>query len=261
MTKVLLAAAAIAVALATPAFAIKRAPYPEIKVEMAEAYKPDAAFEGMRKALLIAVAKKDKAALMNLVGPTFVWTFDDQIAQEFDFGRDAQHNFKVAFGFRAAGKDADGGVEDGPYWETLTDIAKAGSFYKDANTSNLVCGPNRAWVSDEALFEQARNKIATKDDTGEWYFVAGDTVVTSAPTVTGQQIATISKVAVPVVSYFPKASASQPDPIPTHIEVLLPSGKTGYLPIAQARPLFGASLCFAKTGDGSWKIASVNQVD
>src|ERR1700733_6256361 len=56
------------------------------------------AFEGMRKAFMIAVAKKDKAALMNLVGPTFLWTYDDEIADSFDFGRDAAHNFKVAFG-------------------------------------------------------------------------------------------------------------------------------------------------------------------
>src|ERR1700733_5776369 len=99
MTRVLLAATAIAVAFATPALAIiKRAPYPEIKIEMAEAYRPEPAFEGMRKAFMIAVAKKDKAALMNLVGPTFLWTYDDEIADSFDFGRDAAHNFKVAFG-------------------------------------------------------------------------------------------------------------------------------------------------------------------
>jgi hypothetical protein len=261
MTKALLAATAIAVAFATPALAIKRTPYPEIKVEMAEAYKPDTAFEGMRKTLLMAVAKKDKAALVNLVGPTFVWTFNDQMAEDFDFGRDAQHNFKVAFGFRAAGKDVDGGVEDGPYWDTLADVAKSGSFYKDSNNKNLVCGPNRASVADETVFQEASTKIAAKDDEGEWYYVVGDTVVSASPSAGAPQVATISKVAVPVLSYYPKATAAQPEPIATHIEVLLPSGKSGFVAIAMAKPLYGATLCFAKSADGNWKIASVNQVD
>lgn len=261
MTRVLLAATAIAVAFATPALAIiKRAPYPEIKIEMAEAYRPEPAFEGMRKAFMIAVAKKDKAAVMNLVGPTFLWTYDDQIADSFDFGRDAAHNFKVAFGFRAFGKDSDGGVEDGPYWETLAQLANPGSFYKAEYHANFVCGPNRVWAADDTLFDQARSKIATKDDNGEWYAIPGEAVVTTAPTA-GQPITKISKVAVPVLSYYPKAVAGQPEPIATHLEVPLPSGKSGFIPISMARPLFAARLCFAKNAEGMWKIASVNQVE
>src|SRR2546423_7992857 len=83
-------------ALGLPASAaIKRVPYPEIKVEVIAAYRPDAAFEVMRKALADAVAKKDAAALFELVGPTFVWTLQGGATDQFDLGRDALHNFKV----------------------------------------------------------------------------------------------------------------------------------------------------------------------
>ena len=104
-----LSIAAIGCALALPASAdVKKVAYPEVKVEVAEAFKPDAAFEAMRKKFSDAVAKKDGQALFGLVAPTFLWTFQGGSTDEFDMGRDAQHNFRVLFGFRPAGANADG---------------------------------------------------------------------------------------------------------------------------------------------------------
>src|ERR1700739_3506955 len=108
--------AAVACALALPAgAAIKKVASPEVKVEVVEAYKPDPAFEAMRKKFSDAVAKKDAQALFDLVAPTFVWTFQGGASDQFDMGRDALHNFKVTFGFRPQGADADGPGEDGPF--------------------------------------------------------------------------------------------------------------------------------------------------
>lgn len=255
MIRYLMATAAIIAAFASPAIALQRMPYTEIKVDVAEPIKPEPALQAAIKALSIAVAKKDTAAMLNLLAPSFVWAFDGQLAEEFDMGRSAAHNFKVAFGFRANGKDVDDGVEDGPYWETLAYLANAGSFYKEESNVNLVCGPARAWAADETLFEQVRGKLETKDDPAEWYFVPRHAAVLASPNASGQPIATINKAAVPVLSYYPKAPNGQPELTPTHIEVLLPSGKTGFIPIAAAKPLFGSRLCFAKTADGNWKIA------
>src|ERR1700736_2014696 len=107
-------AAAYMVATNTASLAaVKEVPYPAVKVELAEAYTPDAAFEKMRKAFAEAVAKKDTQALFSLVGPTLVWMSQGAAIDQFDFGRDALHNFKVVFGFRETGKDTDGGVPDG----------------------------------------------------------------------------------------------------------------------------------------------------
>ena len=68
--------------------AVKRLPYPEIKVEVMPAYQPDAAFEVMRKALADAVAKKDTRALFALVGPSFMWTLQGGTTDRFDLGRE-----------------------------------------------------------------------------------------------------------------------------------------------------------------------------
>ena len=147
-----LSIAAIACALALPASAaIKKVPYPEVKVEVAEAFKPDAAFEAMRKKLSDAVAKKDSQALFDLVGPTFVWTLQGGPTELFDMGRDALHNFKVVFGFRPQGGDADGPVENGPFWDALGAFASDGTYYQDTQAGNLVCGPTTANAVDDSV--------------------------------------------------------------------------------------------------------------
>src|ERR1700733_2911610 len=91
--------------------------YPEVKVVLENAYKPDVAFDKMVAAFLDAVQRKDLGALTALVAPSFLWTVSDHPAEELDLGRDAIHNFKVAFGFRAFGADVDGGVDTGPFWD------------------------------------------------------------------------------------------------------------------------------------------------
>src|SRR6266567_2928785 len=137
--------------------AVKKVSYPEVKVKVEPVYKPDAAFATMRSAMAQAVAKKDSNALFALIAPTFVWTLQGQLAGELDLGRDPLHNFKVVFGFRAPGADVDGGgVENGPFWDTLAAVAEDGTFYQAGDFGNLVCSPAAAEVTDDAIFEQAR---------------------------------------------------------------------------------------------------------
>ncbi len=51
----------------------------------------------------------------------------------------------------------------------------------------------------------------------------------------------------------------QKDAKPTHLEVLLPSGKSGWIPAAAARPLVSSRLCYSKTRAGEWKITLFDQ--
>jgi hypothetical protein len=48
-------------------------------------------------------------------------------------------------------------------------------------------------------------------------------------------------------------------PPPTHFEVLLPSGRTGWVPVAAVRPLETDHLCYARTPAGEWRIAAIDQ--
>ena len=253
-------AAALVVLLAPPgAAAVKKIAYPEVKVTLNKPYKPDAAFEKMHAAFLDAVKRKDAQAITALVAPTFLWTVGDQPADELDLGRDSIHNFKVAFGFRALGKDVDGGVDGGPYWDVLAAFADDATYYTPSDTGNLVCGPIAAEVADDKVFEQARRKIETANEAVEWYFTLADTAVAKAPGDTGAPVGKVGTVALPLLSFYPPEKEGAPPPAPTHFEVLLPSGRTGWVPVAAVRPLNADHLCYAKTPSGDWKIAAIDQ--
>lgn len=241
------------------AAAVKKLPYPEVKVESTEAYMPDAAFEAMIASFSAAAVKKDPQALFALVGPTFVWTLAGALSDEFDSGRDALHNFKVVFGFRALGADADGAIENGPFWDALAAFAEDKTYYKASDSGNLICGPRGADVADEDILEQARTKIETPNDEADWYFTLGETAVAKAPGDRGPPIAKVGKVALPVLSTVPVGKEGEPVPPPAFLEVLLPSGKTGWIPASAAKPLAVERLCYAKTIAGEWKIVGYDQ--
>jgi hypothetical protein len=233
---------------------LKKTAYPIVKVEISEAYKPDAAFDKMRKAFSEAIRAKDANALFALVAPGFVWNGDGALANDYDAGRDPLHNFKVLFGFREFGKNADGKVEDGPFWDSLSAFANEDTYYQAEQAASLVCSPISASVADDDVFEKARAKIETDDDTTDWYFTLRDTPVATKPGDKGPPILTLKQQAVPVLSSFPVAREGQPEPTATHYEVLLPSGKVGWIPAAAARPLETSRFCYALTSGGEWKF-------
>src|SRR5262249_46490897 len=153
-----------------------------------------------------------------------LWTLGGQPADELDLGRDAIHNFKVVFGFRGLGKDEDGGVDNGPYWDALAAFAGDSTYYAATDTGNLICGPIAANVVDGNVFEQASKKIATGDDRADWYFTLADANVAKAPGDTGAPVAKVGTVALPMLSLYPPAKEGQGASQPTDVEVLLPSG-------------------------------------
>jgi hypothetical protein len=253
------AAILIGVSVGTPAdaAALKRVPYSEVKVELAEAFTGDPAFTAMRKAFADAVAKKDANALFALVGPVFLWTREQVVDAQYDRGRDALHNFKVVFNFREMGKDTDGGVEGGPSWDELATFATDPTTY--SLTDNLICTPTSATIADDNVFDQANNKIDPNNDSAEWYFtVADSTSVAKAPGDTGPPVGKVGKVALPVLGQHPPSPEDKPV-TPTHFEVLMPSGRTGWIPASAVRPLGGKQLCFAKTVNGEWKIVTLDE--
>jgi hypothetical protein len=231
---------------------VKRIAYPQIKVELTPAYTPDAAFNSFRTEFIDSVARKDAKALFTLVAPGFLWTVNNNLASDFDPGRDAQHNFRVVFGFRALGSIADGEVEGGPFWDNLAAFANESTYYQSTEGRNLVCSPVAASIIDEEVFKQVRAKIETPGEGADWYFIVRSTAVTIAPGDKGAPIATLGLEAVPVLSTYPLPDSGA---APTHYEVLLPSGRVGWIPANAARPFQADQLCYALTAKGEWKIA------
>jgi hypothetical protein len=238
---------------------IKRVPYPEVSVDVAASVQPEPAFQPFWKAFSEAVASRNAAALFALVGPMFVWTSQGALTAEFDPGRDALHNFKVVFGFRPHGKDEDGGVANGPFWDELAQYAGDPGFYSASDKTGMICGPLLAEATDASVLEQAQKRLAIGDDSGNWFFTAGDTPVTKAPGDTGAAIGRLGKAAFPVLRAHPAAKDGDAAPAPTHYEVLLPSGATGWIAASAARPLSGNRLCYARTRDGRWTIVNFDQ--
>ena len=234
---------------------VKIVPYPEVKVILSKSYKPDAAFEKMHAAFAGAVAKKDASGLFALVGPTFVWTLNGAMVDNFDLGRDAVHNFKIVFGFRQYGKDTDGGVEDGPFWDALASFATDAAYYQATDSGNLICGPMAMEIADDEIFEQTRKKIETGESGADWYFTISDVAVAKAPGDSGPPVGKLGTVAVPVLAQSPQTPNAQP----TYVQILMPSGKPGWIPISAVRPLNNNRLCYAKTASGEWRIVAFDE--
>jgi hypothetical protein len=165
----------------------------------------------------------------------------------------------VAFGFRALGEDVDDGVDDGPYG-TSSPPSPRSHIANDAGT--LVCGPMTAEVADDNAFEEARRKIDAIDEPVEWYFtLAAETPVAIAPGDTGTPVAKVGTIAMPLIGFYPPEREGAPPSPPTHYEVLLPSGRTGWVPVTAVRPLKTDHLCYARTPAGEWKIAAFDQAE
>jgi len=239
--------------------AVKKVPYPEVKVELTAAYQPDAAFNAMLAKFAAAATAKDQNALFALVGPTFVWTLNGVLTDEIDLGRDALHNFKVVFGFRPSGATADAPVQGGPFWDALAAFVADKTFYKATDSGNLICSPTQASIVDDNVFEQAQQKIEGGEPAAEWYFTLQETPVAKSPGDRGPPIARVKTVALPVLSVSPAAKDGQPAPPPEFLEVLLSSGRTGWIPASAARPLAVERICYAKTVEGQWKIVGYDQ--
>jgi len=120
--------------------------------------------------------------------------------------------------------------------------------------------PAAADVADANVFEQAQKKIETGDEGADWYFTLAQTSVVKAPGDTAP-VAKVGTIALPMLDVYPPAPQGQPAPEPTYIQVLLPSGQTGWIAAAAVRPLVSDRLCYAKTPAGDWKIAIIDQAD
>jgi hypothetical protein len=105
----------------------------------------------------------------------------------------------------------------------------------DAGT--LVCGPMTAEVADDNAFEEARRKIDAINEPVEWYFTirCRDARRHGArrqrhPGRQGRDNCDA------LIGFYPPEREGAPPP-PTHYEVLLPSGRTGWVPVTAVRPL------------------------
>jgi hypothetical protein len=245
--------------LVSPASALKKVPYAEVPVAALPVFPGDPALSELRKQLSAAVAAKDLEAVVKLVSPEFDWKAGEATVDDFDPKRGAENNFKVALGFRAVGRDADGTTDIGPQWSLLAYFADDEVLTQEKG-SPLVCGSTVAKVADLGALDEAFNRIDEDNDLSEWVYSIKDLELTANP-AGGGAVAKVRNIALPIVGLHPAPQQGEAKPAaPTHFELLLPTGKTGWAPVANVRPLFVDRLCFAKVGS-DWKIAVYEQAE
>jgi hypothetical protein len=250
-------AAAIAFAPADAA-AIKKTPYPEVRVEVPAEAKPEPAFEAMRKQLANALSRRNAELLYGLVGPTFFWNTNGEPSEQFDKSRDALHNFKVAFGFRQFGHASDSENPRDQLWEVIEDIVSGTALFQMESNPEVLCGPLAAEPADGDVMDQAIERIDSEDEDSEWVYSLGEITLTEKPGG-GGAVETVSKLAMPIAATYPPSQAIGNSPLPTHFQLLLPSGKAGWVEVKAVQPLAVDKLCYGKGADGAWKIVGYDQ--
>ena len=251
-----LLAATIALA-AFPAAAIKKTPYPEVKVEPPAEVKSEPALEALRKQLADTISRRNPGQLYELVGDTFFWNLNGEPNDQFDRNRDALHNFKVAFGFREFGQDSDSKKDENFLWVALDDAVSAPALFQLDGHPGVLCGPLGVEPVDPAAMDQAIERIENGDDS-EWVYSLGEITLTEKPGNSGK-VETVAKLALPVAATHPPTQALGNNPLPTHYQLLLPSGKTGWVDVKAVQPLAVDRLCYGKGSDGTWKIVGYEQ--
>lgn len=250
---------AAAIALApVPAAAIKKTPYPEVRVEVQAETKAEPALDAMRKQLADAIKRRNAGLLYEFVGPTFFWNINGEPSEQFDKNRDAMHNFKVAFGFRQFGHDADSRNPEDQLWELLEDITSGAALFQMEGNPGVLCGPLTAEPVDGDVMDQAIERIESEDEDSEWVYSLGAITLTEKPGG-GGAVETVSKLAMPIAATYPPSQALGNNPLPTHFQLLLPSGNTGWVDVKAVQPLAVDKLCYGKGADGAWKIVGYDQ--
>jgi hypothetical protein len=250
-------AAAIAFAPA-PAAAIKKTPYPEVRVEVPAEAKAEPALEAMRKQLASAISRRNAGLLYALVGPTFFWNTNGEPSEQFDKSRDALHNFKVAFGFRQFGHDSDSENPRDQLWEVIEDITSGAALFQMEGNPGVLCGPLGAEPADSDAMDQAIERIENEGEDTEWFYSLAEITLTEKPGG-GGAVETVSKLAMPIAATHPPSQALGNNPLPTHFQLLLPSGKAGWVDVKAIQSLAVDKLCYGKGADGAWKIVGYDQ--
>jgi hypothetical protein len=198
----------------------------------------DPSFEAFRRQLADIARRKDRAALARLVvAQGFSW--EQEKGDVADKRRPGIDNLAKALELDA---------RDGSGWEALAGYA--GDPTGTRVPTGAVCGPADPVFNEKELEDLAK---ATQTDFGEWGYPAGPNIeVRSAPR---PNASVIEKLGTFFVRVLPDNGPANANPqAPAFLRVVLPSGRTGFVPAEAIVPLGNDQLCYVKEASG-WKIA------
>jgi hypothetical protein len=218
-------------------------PYKAIAITLPEPSK-DASLDAFRKQLGGIAERKDRAALARLiVRQGFFW--------ERESGNGADPN-KTGIANLAAAIGLDNAEDPDAGWDTILIYAEDPTVFGLSDRPGVVCGPSDPGFNEDefqALLD------ATRTDISSWiYPVARGIDLRAAPRADAPSM---EKVALTFIRVLGSDAAGQANPAAgDFVRVMLPSGKVGFVRIADIASLGVGQLCYLKE-DGAWKIAGV----
>lgn len=200
----------------------------------------DASFETFRKELAAIVKRRSQADLVKLVvAQGFFWERD--FGGSFEAEKSSADNFLRAFHF---------GMERGDPWQRLAAISAERAVSHHPQHRGLVCAPGEP-TSNEAALDRLYD--ATKTDGLDWAFpLAPSTPVRAGPRADAPITGTLKLHFVWKLGHT--GPENEPEPLANYwVQVVMPSGKTGYVAPGSLATRFAERLCFGK--DARWRIA------
>jgi hypothetical protein len=219
-----------------PAPAVPPGPYKPVMIKLPAAV-PDPAFEPFRKQIQDIAKNKDRAALAPRVSKDFFWIPEDtDVADKTKPGID---NLAKALGLDNA--NALG-------WDAIGGYAVERTGMNDPQHPGVICAPGEPTFDEKAADELAN---ATKTDAADWAY----------PTRDGIEVRSAANASAPVIDklglYLVRVLADDSPAntvMASHVKVMTPGGKVGFVPIDLVLPLIGEQMCYIKDA-GGWKIA------
>lgn len=212
-------------------------PYDKVPVTLAPGVT-DPSLNAFRKQLADVAARKDRNALAGLtVAKEFFWERENGNAA--DKNKSGVENLATAVGLDA--KDDSG-------WRLLADYAQESSVSQVGDRKDFVCAPATP-IFDDKQFEAILK--STETDPGEWGYPLRDGVeVRDSAAANAKPVEKLGQYFVRVLPDETSSNSARP----LALRIVLPSGKTGYIPEDALLPLGVDQLCFIKQA-GAWKIA------
>lgn len=217
-------------------------PYKAVAITLPERSN-DKSFEAFRNQLGEIAERKDTAALTKLIHKDFFW--ERQSGSGADPKKSPMANFAAAIGLNIP-EDPDAG------WDILAIYAEDPTTFPLSDQPGVICGPGDPNFDEEA-FQALLD--STKTDISDWvYPVTGGVELRAEPK---PDAAATEKVGLTFVRVI---AADAPDAgnsaAVEFLNVMLPSGKSGFVKVDNIASLSISQICYVKDG-GAWKITGV----
>jgi hypothetical protein len=216
-------------------------PYKAVTIALPQSHK-DKSFEVFREQLAGIAERKDRAALAKLIHKNFFW--ERQSGNGADAKKSGIANFAAAIGLDN-GEDPEGG------WEVIAIYAEDPTAFQLSDKPGVICGP-----ADPNFDENAFQALleSTKTDISDWvYPIATGVEMRAAPRANA---AVVEKVGLTFIRAMPSDAPPDSANESEYINVMLPSGKAGFVRLQDLASLSISQICYVKDGE-AWKITGV----